>query len=288
MTDPWAAFGLRRYRPQDRSAAHSVLRDQLGSGPVPYTIHPGDWDWWCFHHEPRVPPPIQLVGAGALVNVSWDGELCAFGLPATALGALCATSPGIRSVGYVSQRDGERAAVLRAGGWRPRGAPVLALEARTGTAREAALELPAGYTIRSLAGPAEATSRADAARLAFGSTLSPGQHRDRYRRFMDSPGYPDCLDLVAVAPDGGIAAFAVFWPDAATSTTQLEPAGTHPEHQRLGLGRAVVTAGLQLMAAAGLRLARVCTEQDRPAAPQLYARCGFTEADRLYWWHRDH
>ena len=44
----------RTYDPvADRPAAQRILRQLLRRGPVPFTIHPGDWDWWCFHDDPR-------------------------------------------------------------------------------------------------------------------------------------------------------------------------------------------------------------------------------------------
>ena len=295
-----AALGLRRYTEEDRRLAHAVLRRCLAAGRVPFAIHPGDWDWWRFHADPRVPPPEVLVGDRALVELALDGELNAFGLTAAELAALVddpALPVPVRRVGSVAEQDAEREAALRAAGFEPVDeAPSLSFELPLSPGGIATRPVADGYRLQVMDVDTQVDSRADAARLAFGSTMPFAQHRARYRSFTQSPGYPDCLDLVAaVARDGRhpgdpvageVAAFTVLWPDDGTSTVLLEPVGTHPEHVRRGLARAVILEGLSRMAARGIRTARVYTEQDRPAAPALYLACGFTVVDRLRRWER--
>jgi ribosomal protein S18 acetylase RimI-like enzyme len=133
---------------------------------------------------------------------------------------------------------------------------------------------------------ADARSRADAARLSFRSTMEPEMHRARYRRFMASPAYRPENDLVVIAPDGEVAAFAIVWPDDDLGSGQFEPVGTHPEHVRKGLGRAVVTAGLHRLRDLGMHTARVTTSESRTPAVGLYLACGFQRVDRLRTWIR--
>jgi len=268
----------------ERAAALQVLRTALASGPVPYTIHPGEWDWWCFHPDPRVPAPVRLIGPDALLDASAAGEVSAFGLGPDELGAICAAAG---SVGWVSTNDHRRERVLDASGFAPTGPAMTVFERPTSGGVPGADRLPAGFVVRSLQGPAEASTRADAARDAFSSTMSPAMHRARYRRFMASPAYDRRRDVVAVGPDGVIGSFAIFWPDAALSLGQLEPVGTRHDHQRRGLAAAVIAECLARMAAAGITTARVCTDDPRTAAIGLYRRCGFAAVDRLRWWVRD-
>ena len=110
-------------------------------------------------------------------------------------------------------------------------------------------------------------------------------HAARYLGFMRSPAYVPEHDLVAVAPDGRIAAFTVFWPDAELSLAQFEPVGTDPDFHRMGLGRAVISEALRRLAAAGIEQARVMTNGDNHAAIALYESCGFARVDTLADWY---
>jgi ribosomal protein S18 acetylase RimI-like enzyme len=114
--------------------------------------------------------------------------------------------------------------------------------------------------------------------------MDPGQHLDRYLSFMRSPVYVPSNDLVAVAPDGTIASFMVWWPDP-TGIAQIEPFGTHPDFHRRGVGRALLHFGLARMLEAGMRVCRVCTDDWREAT-MFYESVGFTDVGALRWWSR--
>jgi len=293
--------GLRPYTPADREQAHLVLRRLLLAGDVPFTVHPGDWDWWAGHEDPRSSATLRLVGEAAVVQLGSDGELTSMGLPRTRWAIM---PDAVRSVGWVSSRDDEAREVLGRAGLRPSGRAMALFERDVPDATEAACRVPAlvpsGYVVRPLAGADEADSRADAARLAFGSTLEPQQHRSRYRGFMTSPGYQRARDLVAVVcdgpgqgagegegeGDGDVAAFAVVWPDVETSLGLIEPVGTHPAHRRRGLARAVIGASLLDLATLGISRVRVCSWAHTPAPLSLYLACGFAQVDTLTWWGR--
>ena len=53
--------------------------------------------------------------------------------------------------------------------------------------------------------------------------------------------------------------------------------GVHPKHQGLGLGRALVQAGLNRLAELGVRTASLYVEADNVAAVKLYRSFGFTD-----------
>ena len=65
------------------------------------------------------------------------------------------------------------------------------------------------------------------------------------------PLYRRDLDIVAIAPDGEVAAFCTFWYDDVTRSAYIEPVGTRPAHQKKGLGKAVITEGLRRLKAMG-------------------------------------
>lgn len=142
--------------------------------------------------------------------------------------------------------------------------------------------LPAGYQVRGLAGRREVQKRAAASHAAFGSSRDFESYWPRYARFMHSPVYNPDLDIVAVAPDGQVAAFCIVWPDPVTGVGLFEPVGTHPDFQRKGLGKAVVLEGLRRLKALGMTSALVCAESDNPAAKALYESAGFKPVKRLH------
>jgi len=269
----------------DRRAAHEVLRRLLARGRVPYTPHPGDWDWWTFHADPR-DRTDQFIGPEALAAISInevtmdDGEVAAFGLPADEVIELGrAVLPGTAfKVSHVSLGDHVQAGALRAAGFELEGAPSPLFERPTAGASPQSVD---GFEIRPLGGEDEHAGRADAARLAFASTLEPDVHRARYLRFMRSPAYELANDMVAVAPDGTIASFAIYWPDDALSLAQFEPVGTHPDFQRRGLASAVLHESLARLAAAGIERARVMTGGTNERAGRAYRALGFQLVDEV-------
>jgi ribosomal protein S18 acetylase RimI-like enzyme len=268
-----------------RNEAREVLRGLLSRGRVPYAPHPGEWDWWTFHADPR-DRIEQVIGPGALASIaineqtSEGGEVAAFGLDADAVIELGRTIlPGIRfEVSHVSVADTTRVADLKAAGFESSGLPGPLFERGTADARPRSLP---GFEIRPLRGESEHVARADAARLAFASTLDPDEHRARYLRFMRSPAYALERDLVAVAADGTIAAFVTSWLDAELSLGQLEPVGTRPEFQRRGLARALIQESLARMATAGIERARVMTGGTNDAAQRTYLDSGFRMVDQV-------
>jgi predicted acetyltransferase len=80
--------------------------------------------------------------------------------------------------------------------------------------------------------------------------------------------YSRDLDLVAIAPDGAIAAFCTIWIDDVTRSAYFEPVATVPAHRRRGLGKAVLTEGLQRIQRLGATTAFVGGLS--PAANALY------------------
>lgn len=141
--------------------------------------------------------------------------------------------------------------------------------------------VPEGFVVRASAGEVEAESRARASYAAFQSKWDWDKYMHRRLSFMRSPVYDDERDIVAVAPDGVVAAFAIHWFDHVNRVGLFEPVGTHPDYQRRGLGKAVLLKSLRRMRAQGMETAIVGTNHDNVAAIKLYESVGF----RLH--HRD-
>jgi mycothiol synthase len=141
--------------------------------------------------------------------------------------------------------------------------------------------LPSGYVIRSVGDGAELIERCFASGLAFHPDDVQVAIGNRavtwYRNIQNAPLYRRDLDLVALAPDGSVAAFGTIWFDDVTRTGSFEPVATVPTHQRRGLGKAIMTEGLRRLRRLGATQATVGSYSAQAGA--LYAAMGFTEYD---------
>lgn len=277
---------------EDLEAMQSILSAALVGPTGRYTIHPGDLAWWMWHDDPRHPDHLSYwmtPGRGVLVLDSRSREINAFTVPGTSVTALVEWGQrrfeGEGVVGWVADSDRGTAEYLEENDYRPSHADRLY---HWDLARSEVSEpkLPDGWRLRAVEGEAEAEARRSASHAAFNSTMGSDEHLARYLRFMRSPVYDSRRDLVAVAPDGQIASFMIWWPDR-SGVAQIEPFGTHPAFQRRGIGRALIHFGLRRMREEGMRLARVVTEERRSDATEFYRSAGFACVGRIRWWKRD-
>jgi ribosomal protein S18 acetylase RimI-like enzyme len=135
-------------------------------------------------------------------------------------------------------------------------------------------EVSAGFKIRSLAGEAEVGAYVELHRAVFESKNMTVEWRVRTLR---RPEYVPDLDLVAVAPDGRLAAFCVCWlgrHSEAAISGQIEPLGVRAEFSRLGLGRAILSEGLRRLVGHGAGRIYVETDSWRNAALATYESVG--------------
>ena len=131
---------------------------------------------------------------------------------------------------------------------------------------------PDGYTLRGLAGPNEIPARVEVHRAAFAPSKMTVE---KYAILVGLEPYRYDLDVVAEAPDGLLAAFAMGWLDQPAELGYFEPVGTHPGHQRMGLGRAVNLFGLHRLRDAGAREAMVYSLVSNDGSEALYRSVGF-------------
>jgi GNAT superfamily N-acetyltransferase len=105
---------------------------------------------------------------------------------------------------------------------------------------------------------------------------------ESYRGVRAAPGYRADLHVLVAAPDGTMAASTIMWLDERNRTVEFEPVGTHPDHRRRGVARAMLLHGLHLARAAGATHATVAClgAPGHPAARTLYHGVGFRELSR--------
>ena len=146
--------------------------------------------------------------------------------------------------------------------------------------------IPGGYTVRALGDERELPARSWLSWKVFHPDEPDEKYQgwEWYRNVQRVPLYNRDLDIVAVAPDGELAAFCTVWVDDVTRTAVFEPVGTHPNHQKRGLGKAVMGEGLRRAQKLGATLASVSSYSE--GAHALYASMGFTEFDLLEPWSR--
>jgi len=144
-----------------------------------------------------------------------------------------------------------------------------------------------GYTVRALDDEIELPARSWLSWMVFHPDEPDENYQgwEWYKNVQRVPIYRRDLDIVAVAPDRELAAFCTVWFDDITCTAVFEPVGTHPNHQKRGLGKAVMSEGLRRAQKLGATLATVGSYGK--AAHALYDSMGFTEFDLLEPWIKE-
>lgn len=147
------------------------------------------------------------------------------------------------------------------------------------------VDFPPGYRMR----PTRADDMGECERMAalLNAAFRRNVHTgEEYHTFItQSPSFRHELNLVVEAPDRSFAAHAGFTFNENNLYGIVEPVCTHPEHQRKGLARALITAGLHQLRALGATDAYLGTG-DGMAANWLYEACGFNEVYHGYVWRK--
>ncbi|HEY0604002.1 MAG TPA: GNAT family N-acetyltransferase [Herpetosiphonaceae bacterium] len=144
-------------------------------------------------------------------------------------------------------------------------------------------QFPAGFTLRTLAGPEEVPAWVELFNLSF---IDHWEHHDltveERLHWLTESHYRPQHDLIAVADDGTFAAFCkcMITPKQNERTGRKEGwislLGTRRGYRKLGLGRAMLLSGLRLLKAEGLDTALLGVDADSPTgATRLYESVGF-------------
>lgn len=259
----------------------------------------GDLDWWrSIHADPAHinSVPLWFVD-GALAGFIWPGDNNADLLvhpahreieeamldwaEANLAAAEGAAPPQVTT--WAMAQDNVRVMRLEARGYQRTGTHLIYHTADLrGTIP--APELPPGFTLRAFAGEPEIEARVAVHRSAF----EPSRMTvEKHRRAMASPTYRQELDLMVIAPDGAPAAYCIVWYDDVNRFGVFEPVGTHQDHRRRGLARALLLHGQRLLQELGALTAHVCAAGGNAASTALYPAAGFAVADHIEQWQHE-
>ena len=150
------------------------------------------------------------------------------------------------------------------------------------------VRLPEGFHTRRLNGASEVDAYVELHRAVFESKNMTAEWRGRT---LQRAEYVADLDLVAVAPNGQLAAFCVCWLGTdvnGESAGQIEPLGVRAEFRKLGVGRAILSEGLKQLKARGAKRSFVQTESHRNAAFSLYESAGFRVSQKILMYRKDY
>jgi mycothiol synthase len=144
--------------------------------------------------------------------------------------------------------------------------------------------LPSGFSIRCVQGKDEIEQLVALHRAAFGTNNMTIEYR---LAMMSTTQYVRELDLVAVTPNDELIAFCVCGFDDPDQTIgYTDPIGTHPSYQRVGLGKALVSAGLIALKNAGASTVRLGTSSDNIAMQKLASKLGFICVSEKLWFSK--
>ena len=134
--------------------------------------------------------------------------------------------------------------------------------------------LPDGYRFGSLL-DVDDESYIDGHRAAWSDKRPSPYRRELHEAVKKMPQFRPDLVTVALAPDGTVASYCIGWIDEHSQTLEIEPLGTHRDHRREGLARAVVREVVRRAGANGARRVLVWNDPDsNPAAYGLYTSAG--------------
>lgn len=106
----------------------------------------------------------------------------------------------------------------------------------------------------------------------------------KHHAVMSSPTYRPDLDLIVVAPNGDLAAYAIVWHDTYNRIGVFEPVGCHPDYRQRGLTRAIMLEGMARLRKLGAKMAFVNSLYNSVPANRLYESSGFQIVDRQRKW----
>jgi mycothiol synthase len=150
-------------------------------------------------------------------------------------------------------------------------------------------QIPAGFSIHHVTGEHEVEALVALHRAAFGTEEMTVEER---LAMMRVPDYDAELDLLAVAPDGQLAAYCMVSisqeENARTGRKEgyTDPVATHPDFRRRGLARALLLTGLHKLKQRGMDTALIGTSSENVAMQRTAQAVGFRVQSTTLWFSK--
>ena len=147
-------------------------------------------------------------------------------------------------------------------------------------------QVPAGFSIRHVAGEQEVKALVALHRAAFDTENMTVEERLAMMRL---PEYDPELDLLVIAPDGRLAAYCMcsISPEENARTGRNEgytdPVATHPDFQRRGLAKALLLTGFHKLKQRGIDTAVLGTSSQNVAMQRTAQAVGFRVQSTSLW-----
>lgn len=282
------ATRIERLRGLDRMAAAStVLRRARRVDPTGGVWDAADVQWWWRRPRPTDERalPVWFDDAGACASVhltAWDeswqldalvvpGRVDARAVWRAALDEAAGAPAPLEAL--VREDDAVAGEVLLGAGFH-RTAESSGTTWMDAAATPVVTTVPDGYRIVDRAG-----------RAAGAHPMTTRNGPDVEARLRQTDLYDPALDLSIRTDDGTPAGYALYWFDPVTAVGMLEPMRVEDEHQRRGLGRALLTEGLRRLVDRGAE--RLKVGFDGEAGRALYLGAGFVLDSTVIAWRKD-
>ncbi|MFW9926705.1 MAG: GNAT family N-acetyltransferase [Candidatus Thorarchaeota archaeon] len=142
--------------------------------------------------------------------------------------------------------------------------------------------LPEGYSVRNAIIAEDYEKYREVQKAVFPHIKS--MSKELLDTYGSASFYQEELDIVAVAPNGEFAAFCTARIDPVSKITELEPVGTHPNHRKLGLGRAVILETFKRLEKFNPSVVVILGAAPSEAARKLYESVGFVNHGMAHYW----
>ncbi len=146
--------------------------------------------------------------------------------------------------------------------------------------------LPEGHTFTDATEVKNALLRYQVVNRAFNPDAEvPQVLPDSFIKIEQAPMFRPDLEILTKHSDGTLTSFCVVWYDEITGIGVIEPVGTHPDYQGLGLARAMLIEGLRRLKDIGAHRAYVDSYGEYRKA--FYNSAGFISYDRDWFWRKE-
>lgn len=142
--------------------------------------------------------------------------------------------------------------------------------------------IPEGYTIRNAIIETEWEKYKEVQGSVFPHMMNTT--KKLLDTFSTATFYQEELDIVAVAPNGEFAAFCTARIDPVSRITELEPVGSHPDHRKLGLGKAVICESFRRLEKYKPTAVVILGAAPTEGARRLYKSVGFVNNGAAHYW----